>query len=450
MIKICESKNIVIFCIISFILICPFSSINTCAFQKTNSHEIFTNGYKINSEDALQVVINMLLEVNEQTLYDHVEIIQGFGPHPTGSEACDLVGEYIFDELESYGLSVEYEPWSFDKYSGDNIEATIQGIGKTDGIVIICAHYDSVDVSPGAEDDGSGVSSLLEIARIMSNNSYNSTVKFVFFSGEEQGTYGSRIYAKNSRENNENIRGVLCLDGVGFAITEEDGNLMRHYANDQSSWMVDLSQEIADSYFDYIGLEVLQLPHFAASDHRSFVQEGFAGSFVNKYRMNPNRHTSEDRIEYMNFSYLSKICKLSLGTFFKMANLNSELTEEDIKISMKGTILSRPAQLCVRIENKNYELDTANLTIQIKFTNLLQDLYDKFFEEPILVFNNWTFNKEVEEYWEFKTSSKQYLHQIFRLDVTVKGYNDDIGLYKQEQTYGVIIHPFVVFLIPKF
>jgi len=442
MIKINKSKKIVIFCIISFILICPLSSINTCAVQKSNNNLVIA---QCESHD----ILNMILDVNEQTLYEHVQIIQNFGPHPTGSDACILLGEYIFNELDSYNLSVEYKPWSFKKYSGNNVEATIQGVGTTDGIVIICAHYDSVDVSPGAEDDGSGVSSLLEIARIMSNFSYNSTVKFVFFSGEEQGAYGSEVYAKNSRENNENIRGVLCLDGVGYAITEEDGNLMKHYANDQSSWMVDLSQEIADSYFDYINLEVIRLPHLAASDHRSFVQEGFAGSFVNKYRMNPNRHTSEDRIEYMNFSYLSKICKLSLGTFVKMADLNSELTEDDIKISMKGTILSRPAQLCVRIENKNYEFDTANLTIQIKFNNLLQNLYDKISGEPILVFNNWTFNKEVEEYWEFKTSTKQYLRQIFRLDVTVKGYGDDIGLFKQVSTYGVVVHPFVVILIPK-
>ena len=365
MIKMNETSKLFILFIIFITLAYPLISLNVSVLQKTNDYELYKNENTKISESISPNLLNMILQVNETTLQKHIQTIQNFGPHPTGSDALDLVGEYIYNELELYGLSVKYKPWTYKKYSGKNIEATINGTAKNDGIVIICAHYDSVAVSPGADDDGSGVAAVLVIANIMSKITFNSTVKFVFFSGEEQGIFGSLVYVQNAIENNENIIGVICLDGVGYAVTSEDGKKVEHFANDQSDWMIDISEEISQLYFDIIELEVLRRPHSGTSDHHSFVQYGYDGSFINNYILNPYWHTSEDRIEYMNFSYLCKICKLSLGTFVKIAYLNPMLSEDDIKISIKGTILSKPAQFCVRIENKNYKLDTSNLTIEI-------------------------------------------------------------------------------------
>ena len=65
----------------------------------------------------------MIQQVNKSELRRHIQTIQDFGPHPTGSEALELVGEYIYSELDSTNLPVEYIDWSNEKYSGKNIFA---------------------------------------------------------------------------------------------------------------------------------------------------------------------------------------------------------------------------------------------------------------------------------------------------------------------------------------
>jgi acetylornithine deacetylase/succinyl-diaminopimelate desuccinylase-like protein len=141
-------------------------------------------------------LLEMIKQVNESTLENHIQTIQDFGPHPTGSIELEEVKEYLYQQLTEYDLSVDLKPWNYKFKSGYNVEATLPGIGSNTGIVIICAHYDSVAVSPGADDDGSGVVSVLTIAEIMSKAEFNSTIKFVLFSGEEQGLYGSHKNAE--------------------------------------------------------------------------------------------------------------------------------------------------------------------------------------------------------------------------------------------------------------
>src|SRR5262249_53707633 len=79
--------------------------------------------------------------------------------------------------------------------------------GRTSRSIIACAHYDSrmqrledaVAPAPGANDNATGVAALLEIARVLAPLSLSDSVRFVFFSGEEQGLWGSQAYARQVR-----------------------------------------------------------------------------------------------------------------------------------------------------------------------------------------------------------------------------------------------------------
>jgi len=114
----------------------------------------------INRIDNL-TLLEMIQQVNESTLENHIQTIQDFGPHPTGSIELEEVKGYLYQQLNEYDLSVDLKPWNYKFKSGYNVEATLPGIGSSNGIVIICAHYDSVAVSPGADDDGSGVKDFM-------------------------------------------------------------------------------------------------------------------------------------------------------------------------------------------------------------------------------------------------------------------------------------------------
>jgi len=284
-------------------------------------------------------------------LRDYVQRIQDFGPHPTGSAPYDAVGKYLYDTLSSFNLSVQYDPWTYKLRQGKNIEATLHGQGSSDSIVFLSAHYDSVTISPGADDDGSGVAIVLTAAEIMSHYKFNCTIKFVLFSGEEQGLYGSHEYVQKVFASKENIIGDLNLDGVGYAANLENGHKIKHYANNQSAWMVDISQKIASLYADTIGLEVIKLPHVTFSDQQSFVEYNYQASYLNEYSIDPYYHTSDDLIKHMNITYLVKVCKLTLGTLASMAELHPLLNDNDLKITIRGSLLAYPSQFSIRIEN---------------------------------------------------------------------------------------------------
>ncbi len=392
-------------------------------------------------------LLEMIQQVNESTLENHIQTIQDFGPHPTGSIELEEIKEYLYQQLTGYDLSVDLKPWNYKFKSGYTVEATLPGIGSSNGIVIICAHYDSVAVSPGADDDGSGVASVLTIAEIMSKTEFNSTIKFVLFSGEEQGLYGSHKYAEEAYENKENIIGVICLDGVGYADNYLSGHTIKNFADESSDWIVDISRSIIEEYNEYVNLEILRFPNERISDHHSFYELGFQTSYFLEYKTDPYYHTSEDTIDKMNMSYLTKICRLALGTVTGMAEVNRVLRNDDIEISMKGSFLSYPAQLIVRVENKRYSDDTANLNIHVEMKNFFTGEY---VEGPFNSSSNWIFTKEINDYWEFVLASHIYSKfELINLDVTIKGFNDDIGLYKARHAFGVVSKSFIR-LVPKF
>ena len=431
-------------CTISLILTTmPISSISINEFSLIKSKNI-------NTKNLSPDIIEMMQKVNESKLRKHVQTIQDFGPHPTGSAELELVRDYIFNELTNTKLPVEYLPWKNKRLSGENIVATLEGVGKTDGKIIVCAHYDSIRISPGADDDASGVAIVLMLAEIMSNYSFNTTIRFILFSGEEQGLLGSSVYAENAKRNKENIVCVLALDKVGYAVTYDDGRKVIHHSNVESNWMTDISSEVASKYHDYIQLEILRWTEDPGSDHLSFVNEGFHGTDFVRYAVNPYYHTSEDKIEHMNITYLTKVCKLALATLSEIANLDPIIKSDDLKITLKGTRLGKPSQIYIKVENKGSEKDTANVTINVSLTHIFRNKFVQATKKHYNISCCWNLTKEIEDYFEFLIGGRRYTRGLFKLEVVVKGIDDDIHLYRKQITYGWIIHKLKVVMLPRF
>lgn len=92
-------------------------------------------------------------------------------------------------------------------------------------MVLLCAHFDSWDPAQGANDNGAGVAAVLEAARIFKALKIQPqhTIRFVFFSGEEQLSNGSRAYVEQHKNELDNIRAAFNIDcgahpPLGFAI----------------------------------------------------------------------------------------------------------------------------------------------------------------------------------------------------------------------------------------
>lgn len=123
-------------------------------------------------------------------------------PHPIGTPEHDKVRDRIVAELRALGLTPRVDSAvSTDTGSGaalsahvQNISATLPGTNPT-GRVLLVAHYDSVEIGPGASDDGLGVSSLLESARALTSGpAQRNDITFLFTDGEEPGLMGARAF----------------------------------------------------------------------------------------------------------------------------------------------------------------------------------------------------------------------------------------------------------------
>ena len=263
-------------------------------------------------------IVELLQQTDESLILGYLENLTSFGPRLTGTEACNQSAQYLYQTFQDMGLSVRFHNYTDSTVSGSNIEATLYGSDSTN-IFIICGHYDTVAPSPGADDDGSGVAAVLAAAEIMRNYEFYHTIRFVCFSGEEQGLIGSRHYAEDAYSNNDTIIAVLNADMIGFALSSSDGSRGKIYENDASEWIVNYTQDISQLYEEFIGIELIPQGETWGSDHYYFWQYGYDAVFYHEYNFNDYYHSAEDTIEHMNITYSTRFTRLLLATLAEMA-----------------------------------------------------------------------------------------------------------------------------------
>jgi hypothetical protein len=294
-------------------------------------------------------VMSLIMRIDEITYLRYLENITAFGARVTGTRACDEASAYLYKEFENIGLdNLRKQYWSYGDLHGTNIEATLPGINNSsDEIYIVCAHYDTAPGSPGADDDGSGVAAVLSIAKAMSHYAFNHTIRFVLFSGEEQGKIGSYYYVQEAKENNDRIVATLNVDMIGYApispriehenydkilmtlkVTMPDYALpyqiyvltcrrmyrIKVYSNPSSKWIADFTVTISKEYFEYITLKVVTRRHSGGGDHVRFYEAGYDAVFYNEYLPNLWYHSQEDTIEKLNIEYATKVSRLITAT----------------------------------------------------------------------------------------------------------------------------------------
>ena len=182
-----------------------------------------------------QKIADIIKLIDESLIREYLETLVEIGPRMTGTQGCRNAAEYIYQHFQSYNLDTRYQNWTAignewipRGYDSQNIEGTLEGFSATsEAIVIFNAHYDTVAISPGADDDGSGTAAVLAAAYALSQFDFHHTIKFVAFSGEEVGLLGSKVYAKEAYENNDKILIEFNADMIGHADTKEAGEKFR-------------------------------------------------------------------------------------------------------------------------------------------------------------------------------------------------------------------------------
>ncbi|HEX2987531.1 MAG TPA: M20/M25/M40 family metallo-hydrolase [Chloroflexota bacterium] len=218
-------------------------------------------------------------------------------------------GERLLEYLKAgptlVGLTVDAQSVT---HSGENVIARLpaRGNGKK---VIVGAHYDSFSSVPGANDNGSGVATLLEVARAARGRAFPFDVEFVLFGDEEVGLVGSKKYvASLSKEQRSQLIAMVNLDMVGAGTRLEAGGDHALVGRVQQAGLRD----------DY---QIAELPpgQNSTSDHASFLEAGIPAVMLHRGE-DPNYHTSldtSDRVLPANLDAAGTITLRLLGDFAK-------------------------------------------------------------------------------------------------------------------------------------
>ncbi|MBX3405386.1 MAG: M28 family peptidase [Phycisphaeraceae bacterium] len=140
----------------------------------------------------------------------------------------------LAEKLLALGYEVALDPIDFIGGGGrregedpwNNLVVEIKGRTLPSEVLIFAAHFDAMPNCPGAEDNGSGVAALLEMARLLKDRPMHRTVRLIFFNLEENGLVGSRAYVERMLEKwnsgDERVLGMVSFDMIGYYTDEPD------------------------------------------------------------------------------------------------------------------------------------------------------------------------------------------------------------------------------------
>jgi len=235
--------------------------------------------------------------------------------------------DWVEARYKALGITVKRAPYTVRGKKLENIVAEIPGAKDPSKIFIVSGHLDSTvgspwtneNVAPGADDDASGTVGVLEVARALKEHKFDYTIRFVHFTGEEQGLWGSYKYSDQCAAAKEDIIGVFQMDMIGYC--RKPGNRVDIHdgedANGSHELVVALTRAAAQYKLD---LNVVDTHNHAVdnrSDHAGFIDHGWKAVLISieftDDGFDVNYHTRNDRVSEMNLPYMVEIIRMTIA-----------------------------------------------------------------------------------------------------------------------------------------
>lgn len=233
-----------------------------------------------------------------------------------------------------------------------NVLGYLEGTDKKDEVIVFTAHYDHEgvnsrgDIYNGADDDGSGTTTILELAEafvLAAKAGYRPrrSLLFMAVSGEEKGLLGSGFYAEHPVYPLENTVANLNIDMIGridpnYEGSKDSANYVYIIGSDRlSTDLHNISEEVNTAY-SHIKLDyrynAADDPNrfYERSDHYNFAKKGVPIIFYFT-GVHKDYHKPTDTVEKINFNKMAKIARLIFATGWELAN-----REDRIRIDVKN------------------------------------------------------------------------------------------------------------------
>ncbi|HTX89953.1 MAG TPA: M20/M25/M40 family metallo-hydrolase [Anaerolineales bacterium] len=257
----------------------------------------------------------------------YIQALTAIGPRIAGTDAEAQAAEYIADALNGMGYSAETKHFSGKDVSGNQLDsANVVAVkpGKSPRVIVVGAHYDSVAVGKGADDNASGVAVLLEVADLLKNEATPYTIQFVAFGAEESGLVGSYAYVNQMTQADfENVVAMINMDSliagdVTYVYGDEQQAALRDWTLEwafgngfdlQTIHNADLTDGHGMGVSDFSAFHAAGIPYiyFEATNWDLGAKDGYT-QVDPKYGVNGEIwHTADDTLEYLDATFPGRV-----------------------------------------------------------------------------------------------------------------------------------------------
>ena len=270
-------------------------------------------------------------DVSATRIYGYASDVFRFGSKHITQPGNQKAIEYYAQKLREFGYEPELQ-W-FEPRPGirtANVVATLRGTVDPDLVYVVSSHFDSVERGPGADDNSSGATALLEAARVLASRPQPRTIKFAFFTGEESGLLGSREFVRRAAEEGLKVVGALNNDMLGYANDVRLDNTIR-YSN---HGLRDLQHAAAFLFTDLITYDA---EYYRGTDAAAFYEAwGDIVAGIGSYPIlgNPHYHQEHDVLETVDQRLVAEVSKTTVASIMLMASSPSRLT--GLRVTRQG------------------------------------------------------------------------------------------------------------------
>ena len=268
----------------------------------------------------------------------HLQALVGERNPRTSLEALHEAGNYILQEFNSLNLITREEPVGFEGTESSNILAFQEGTDSSQGYFVLAAHYDSVEGTPGADDNASAVAALLEIARSLEAVPLKVPLLYAAFTLEEYGFIGSKEFIRQAQKNSQKFFGMISLEMVGYRDStpgsqsfpqymdasqfSSAGDFIAVVGNEPSAELTHAIAELMHRSEPNLPVERLVVPgrgeqfrEVNLSDHSPFWDHGTPAVMITDtaFLRNPNYHQPTDTLETLDIDFIRDVVQGTTG-----------------------------------------------------------------------------------------------------------------------------------------
>ncbi|HOD09603.1 MAG TPA: M28 family peptidase [Flavobacterium sp.] len=311
-------------------------------------------------------------QVSATNILNNLTEFENLGVKRRGTTPLQNTLNWLKAEYLSYGYTTaQMQEYSFTNGSttGKNLVITKVGTLYPDTFVIICGHYDTI-TGKGTNDNGSGVVTIFEVARLLQNIPTEYSIKFINFSGEEDGLVGSQHFVStvvNATTPKMDIKLVFNIDEVGgrAGFTNDTITCERDTGSPTSNNAASntITNQLMTCVELYSPLNTF-LSYTYASDYMPFEENNEIITGFFETNETPHRHTATDLLINMDPEYVYNIAKAATGAMLHFAVAStSSLDNQNFIKDNQISLYPNPAKEFLNINLGNLTLDKVSFTL---------------------------------------------------------------------------------------